>query len=136
MWKTQDELLIALHREGGVPEARWAEFQQALRSPPIRRTLVITYRDATITALQREDMIETAKHHLDVFAVAFESMVTRGVLTALSWFLPALQVFRVTQLEAAIEHVGTTPSHRAWLSAASEDLHREMGLRPHARAGS
>jgi hypothetical protein len=128
-WKTEGALLLALHRDGGVSEARWTEFQDVLRSAPVRRALVITYRDATISALQREQMIETAKEHLDVFAVAFESMVTRGVLTALSWFLPALKVFRVGELQAAIEHVATDEPQRIWLEKACEDLHVEMGMR-------
>lgn len=129
MWKTRGELVVGLHREGGVPDPLWDEFQGVLRSGEVRRTLVITYRDATITALQREQMIETAKRHLDVFAVAFESMVTRGVLTAISWFLPSLQVFRVTELEAAIACAAGDPAQRDWLASACEALHQEMGLR-------
>jgi hypothetical protein len=129
MWKHEGNLVIGLHREGGVPDRLWNEFQALLRSGEVRRTLVITYRDATITALQREQMIETAKSHLDVFAVAFESMVTRGVLTAISWFLPSLKVFRVTELDAAIAYASADPGQHDWLASACEALHQEMGLR-------
>jgi len=129
MWRAKGELVVGLHRAGGVPDPLWKEFQATLRSGPVRRTLVITYRDATISALQRQDMIETARKHLDVFAVAFESMLTRGVLTALSWFLPTLAVFRVDELPAAIRFAGRDDEQRAWLSATSDALHRELGLR-------
>lgn len=125
------DVLVAVHAEANPTDADWAAYLDACRTLQVTnqaiRVLVITY-GGTPTSTQRSALNELNKQATDPtrVAVMVDSRITRGAVTALSWFNPEVRAFGLKQLGDACAHLGV-PSEEGRVRAVVQGLEARMG---------
>jgi hypothetical protein len=114
--------IVAHGRESPTPE-EWSAFLKAMELdlPNLRGILVFT-AGGSLNARQREQIeLLTTRGNLRV-AVLTDSVVVRGVVTALSWFKVQIKAFAPNAEQSALEHLGVEPAARAAVLASLREI--------------
>jgi hypothetical protein len=126
-------IVVWVGGNGPIARADWDAYIPALKEHAKKFPTMCVFVDAgsgAPTALQRKQLT-------DIFpascrqTVMIQDAVQRGVVTALSWFTPAIKVLAPGEEPAAFEHLGLSSSEQAAVTACYGRLLAEMG-RAHA----
>jgi hypothetical protein len=114
--------IVAHGRDNATPE-EWSAFVHALESelPNVSGVLVFT-AGATINARQREQIELLTKRGDLRMAVLTDSVMARGVVTALSWFNVQIKAFAPHDEQHALDHLQVAPAERAAVRATLRDI--------------
>jgi len=104
-WAISGGLLMSFGQPGSVPSKRWAEFISALDSGKLTHILSMSSGDFQIDSVQRKSAAEIVKVRKFRSAVVVDSVVTRGVLTALGWIGVQIKSFAPSQTREALEYL-------------------------------
>ena len=104
-WAISGGLLISFGQTGSVPTERWSEFISALDSGKLTHILSMSSGDFQIDSLQRKTAADIVKARKFRCAVVVDSVITRGVLTALGWIGVQLKSFPPSQTRDALEYL-------------------------------
>lgn len=117
----------------GTPaDADWAELVAAMKRDRHRRTLVVSGGGGP-SASQRKAILDASGGKGLPAAIISDSVVVRGIATAIAWFVPEVRVFPPGDLQGALDHLGVTiPA--ATVQSVIDELKREIG-RATMRAG-
>jgi hypothetical protein len=134
-WRGQRELVVALQRDGFFSDDE-AEACKLATAAAIRaadgdmdRVGVLTFTDgAGPTAAQRADMRDFLGGRQLRLAVVSASRLTRGIVTAISWFNPAIRVFAPAELARAYTYLDVSADGERGLWAEIERLDARMHL--------
>lgn len=116
----QGQLLVLLASKDPFTDAWWTKWCDAIRSASIRGTVrvFVDAREGNVrpTSVQREMLRESAPPHLIKSAVVTDSMIVRGIITALSWYDYAdNKAFDSHSFRGALDHLECDSKERAWV---------------------
>ena len=116
---------LVAHGRKNPTEAEWGEFVAASRAatPAIDGVLVFT-AGGTLNAAQRAE-VEKLFGRVRI-SVLTDSVVARGVVTALGWFGVPIRAFPPGDPEAAMNHLRVTGPRRAELASALNELKAQV----------
>lgn len=90
-------------------DQEWDEVCTIMRKNVHDRALVVTDGGGP-SARQRQLLIDAAAGRKVPTSVMTDSVVVRGITTAMSWFVPEVRAFPPSQLQAALDYLRiTTP---------------------------
>ncbi len=102
----------------------WDGICNIMRNNVHDRAVVVTDGGGP-TARQRKVLIDAASGRKVPTSVLTDSVMVRGITTAMSWFVPEVRAFRPTELQAALDYLKiTTPV--ADVERVIGELRREM----------
>jgi hypothetical protein len=109
-------------------QAEWDAYLAAVRTHvklfPLPLSFVYT-QGAGPTAMQRKQLTATIPTKTRV-AVITRSAMERGIVTALSWFVPEFKSFAPGEEVASFDHLGLTAHERASVSACVARLRGQL----------
>jgi hypothetical protein len=119
-WDYFDSRVFVAHRPGPLIEADFDHFLADVMARPGVTGVVVRGSQGAPIARQRAQLLRWYTAHSLRGAVLTDSMITRGGVTALSWFGVPIRAFDSQQLDAALAFVGIAPER-------IEDAHQLMG---------
>jgi hypothetical protein len=126
-----DRLLIAVHgavAPTGVEWANWIELCRR-RAGKELRALVESHGSGGPNAKQRRALADALRGQDNQAAILTNSVVERGVITAIAWLGVHVRAFTLDQHEQAAEHLGLSREERALAQGALPSLREACGLR-------
>jgi hypothetical protein len=124
-WSRHDGVLVVVHAPGEPSEAEWGQFMDEARSAPTQGLLVIA-PDASLSAKQRREVQHWFSEGGTRGAVVTDSKLTRGVVTAISWFKIPIKAFSPRDLEKALDFLGVAPDASQEVQRIAHDLQQLM----------
>jgi hypothetical protein len=101
-----NEFLIVVHTAVVPSEEDWRRMvDHAYAQPTLRGTLVVS-PGAKPTPTMRSDIRDLHEHFGTKTAVITSSVVSKGVMTALSWFNIPIKGFSPDELDEALSYLG------------------------------
>ena len=100
--------LILVHGDAPVLDADWDDWTKFLRRYRCPPTLVVATTGAAPNAKQRSQVASAVDGRPRVTAVISDKFGVRSVITAMSWFNPAIRAFGSRQLDEALMHLGVS----------------------------
>lgn len=104
-WVILDDLAVMCASRGDVPNERWLEYMEALRTCRVTRILASTVGPVNLTSLQRKQASEIADQLQITSAVVTDEQIVRGFMTALSWVGVKIKGFSWEDLDQAIQYL-------------------------------
>ncbi|NJK32633.1 MAG: STAS/SEC14 domain-containing protein [Deltaproteobacteria bacterium] len=114
-----DDLLFVIHTSPVPTESDWNEMVAFASSRAALRGVLVWSPGAKPNANMRSDIRELQEKFSCKCAVLTNSSVSKGVMTALSWFNVPIKGFSPSELQDALEFVGRPDM----LEGAREVLH-------------
>ncbi len=140
-WSTHGELLLLAHDQHRPADDEWRDWLRAYetRSPHIRGVLVRTLGGGPSSS-QRKELVQAMQAQTipTPTAILTSSAIVRGVLTALSWFLPAERLpktFTLDDVVAALAFLGVDAAAEGGVRAELARLAASLDLPARASAG-
>lgn len=114
-------------------DADWKLLIEAHKRDRHQRTLVVSGGGGPSPA-QRKAILDASGGKGLPAAILTDSVVVRGIVTALSWFSPKIRAYAPGDLRGALDHLGVTIPVPI-VQRVIEELKRELQRTPHARTG-
>src|SRR5262249_48860749 len=130
------DIFVVVQSAGLPTGADWAEYIADAADSEFRGALVVS-NGAKLTPTQRADVERLLKKNNAKNAVVTDSIVTRGVATALAWFGVPVRAFQPRELLSALDYLDVPSEQRSDVLALVERLQRTLSnpserARPHA----
>lgn len=131
-WAVIDgNIIVAVHSSENPTNEEWDEYLvaggQALDAHGSIRSLAYSQGGGP-NSLQRSKTNDLFKDRPQRVAVMLNSALTRGVVTALSWFNPAIKAFNLEQLQAACDYLELTAPQSREVDAQIEQMKQAIEL--------
>ena len=112
------DLLIVTHGAENPSPSEWDTYTRQLhvaqRSDAPLSGILVTTLGGSPNPKQRAAVLEAITPHAVVTCVCTNSLLARGVLTAMSWLgKHPMHAFRLAEIDRALETLGTPPDLRA-----------------------
>lgn len=105
-------------------DADWDLLVAAMRRERHQRTLVVSAGGGP-SAAQRKAILDASGGKGLPAAIITDSVVVRGIATAIAWFVPNVRAYAPGELQAALDHLQiTTPADA--VQRIIDELKREM----------
>jgi hypothetical protein len=111
-WGYFDRALIMVPASGVPADADWDEFLADSHHDP-GEVIIIVAGESKLTPQQRIDVQRWQERHGTRAVLVTDSLLARGVATALSWFRVKVQAFARRDLDRALAAAGIAESDRA-----------------------
>jgi hypothetical protein len=105
VWCRFEPTLVMLQAPGLPDDADWAEYLADADSAPTE-TVLIVVGDAKLSPKQRVDVQRLQERHGTRGVVVTDSMIARGICTALHWFGVKVQAFGSRDIDRALTCAG------------------------------
>jgi len=120
-------------------EKEWQQYVEFVRTrleAGVKPRALVVTDGAGPTSAQREQLSKVLEPHAKVSraAVLTESRLGRGIVTALSWFVPGFRAFAPRDMDRALDYLEVPPISRKEVIGLVEDLQRELGVEMDLRA--
>jgi hypothetical protein len=127
-WKVVGSVVVIVHSEAEPSDVEWAESLEALRSvsKQDRPGVLVFTAGGSPTAPQRAASNKVVGASRIRIAVMTASVIARTVGKALRWFQPQLQIFGPSDVEAALDHIGTIGYDRSAVRATLIELKQSL----------
>lgn len=126
---TDGNFIIGVHSTENPSNEEWEGYlaagRAALAAEGSVRSLAYSLGGGP-NSLQRSQTNELFKGSPQRVAVMLNSALTRGVVTALSWFNPEIRAFNLEQLDAACEYLGLSPEKTREVEALIKQMLEAM----------
>jgi hypothetical protein len=126
------DVMVFLHTPGAPTREEWAKCMEMLArlaatgAFPKVRVLVVTDGGGPDVVMRGELQAFFKKQgHAPKTAVVTTSILSRGIVTAVSWFNPNIKAFAPIHFPAALEHLGLSRAAQRLLRELSE-MEREL----------
>jgi hypothetical protein len=125
-----DRLLLAVHSAAPPTNDEWHRWFDLIDGLAFGegRALIETYGPCGPSASQRKELAVHVKRVAMRSVLFTDSLVLRGMVTAMAWFGVALRAFPPGQHAAAAEHLGLSNKELASALDGLARLRRECGL--------
>lgn len=124
-----DRFAIAVHDADAPTDDEWSRWLGHFKErPELReaRALIESRDGAGPNAKQRKQLAENTKG-VDVrAAVLTESLLVRGIVTAIAWAGIPQRAYALAQYEQAADFLELTPAERAWARAELSKLRSQL----------
>ncbi len=130
-WDHEARLSLVVHGKSSPSSLEWLRFLNHNRALAGRdlRVLVCTYGGGP-DADQRRELAEAVGHVIVPTVIMTNSMIARGIVSALNWFNPSLKALPIDADLAAHRFLGLTAAESARALDLRKKLERELGLGP------
>lgn len=131
-------VLVIANRSEPPPESEWDALMEKLRALDARgefaqmRLLVFSEGGGPNT-MQRKQFTDLLAGRTQLTAVVTDSMVARGIVTAMSWFNPMTRAFASGHMSDALRFLQIDDAAQDAILHAASDMHTQIGLKPLAR---
>jgi hypothetical protein len=129
--RRSDRLMVAVHDEAPPTDEEWSRWVELAFDPPTRvlRVLVETRGHGGPNPKQRKHFADGLKRVDLRCAILSDSMIVRGVVTAVAWLGVALRAFAPGQHVAAADYLELSHTELERALALLVELRRECGVR-------
>jgi hypothetical protein len=125
-----DDRMVMLHTEVEPTNEEWDGYLSRLKGKRASTLgLLVFTSGGAPNAVQRTKLNDWIGKDSYARAVLSDSMLVRGVITALAWFDPAIKAFSPSQLEEAYVYLKVPPAERAKFRATVNRLKAGMNLK-------
>jgi hypothetical protein len=122
-WSIFDEIVVTLHNGKPPRDVDWAEYMSDVERTGVRlRGILVIPRGTRITPKQRVEVQKWFEVNKARAALVTDSAVSRGVVTALSWFGVAIKAYRESELEDAMRYLAIPREAHGKLRNLAADL--------------
>lgn len=130
-WRRIGRLVVTVHTDAAPDDEEWAGYVALVRDrlPPETHRVLVVSAGGGPNIKQRKMMVDALNGSRVPVAILSSSLVMRGTGIAISWFNPSLKVFGPEAFDAAVEHLGLTPSERVESARVIRELEVGLGLR-------
>ncbi|MCX4240264.1 SpoIIAA family protein [Paraliomyxa miuraensis] len=129
--KVVDDVVIAVHTKENPTDEDWDRYGDVangvMNVHGSVKMLVYSIGGGP-NSLQRNKANEAFRDRPQQVAVMLNSAMTRGIVTALSWFNPAIKAFNLEQLEEACTYLGVPRGQLDPVREALEVLKTRLGI--------
>jgi hypothetical protein len=115
-------------------DADWAQLVEAMKKDRHQRTLVVTAGGGP-SAAQRKAILDASGGKGLPAAILTDSVVVRGIATAISWFVPDVRAYPPGDLQSALDHLKITTPQRAVQRVIDELKHEMAAANGRAQTG-
>lgn len=105
-------------------DAEWELLVVAMRKERHQRTLVVSAGGGP-SAAQRKAILDASGGKGLPAAIITDSVMVRGIATAIAWFVPDVRAYAPGELQAALKHLDITMPAAA-VQRVIDELKREM----------
>lgn len=112
-WGYAEKMLVVVHAPVEPTTANWNEFMDEVRTHANVRGVMILANNSRLTPLQRAEIKRWYEEHKVRGALVTDSVMMRGIVTAMNWFGIEAKAFPSDGLDAAMEYIGVLPAGRA-----------------------
>jgi hypothetical protein len=112
-WGYAEKMLVVVHAPVEPATADWNEFMDEVRTHSNIRGVMILANNSRLTPLQRAEIKGWYEEHKVRGALVTDSMMMRGIVTAMNWFGIEAKAFASDGLDAAMQYIGVSPGNRA-----------------------
>ncbi|NVB40745.1 hypothetical protein G6O69_23095 [Pseudenhygromyxa sp. WMMC2535] len=102
-WVVTEDMVICLTRSGAVKDEIWNKFCEDVSLPQIKRVMGVSYEGVSFNSVQRKGLSAVIEGKM--LCAVLDSTMTRGILTALSWFGLSVKSFSWKNLDEAIRYI-------------------------------
>jgi len=121
-----DGVLLVCSSAGRLVDEDFAALLAKVRSSRIEACLAITLGASSMTSVQRTDVAKLAKEQGFKTAVLNDNAVTRGILTAISWFGVDISSFGLGDLDGALDALSLHGVRRIAVTEAAHRIRAEV----------
>lgn len=111
-WGYAEKMLVVVHAPVQPATADWNEFMDEVRTHVDIRGVMILANNSRLTPLQRAEIKAWYEEHKVRGALVTDSVMMRGIVTAMNWFGIDAKAFPPDGLDAAMEFIGVPPTSR------------------------
>jgi len=112
-WGYAEKVLVVVHAPVEPAAADWNEFMDEVRTHAGVRGVMIFANKSRLTPLQRAEIKGWYEEHKVRGALVTDSMMMRGIVTAMNWFGIEMRAFQPDGLDGAMEYIRVLPAGRA-----------------------
>jgi len=109
-WEVFEGVFIVVSTAGDVDDSDWNNLLSDLKHSRVKTYFAVALGSTNVNPFQRKAVANMVQEKGMNARVVTDSSLTRGLVTAVSWFVPGIKSFSTTNLSRAIESVGLTDS--------------------------
>lgn len=125
-WVILDDVAVCVTSKGDVPNERWLEYLEELRSHRVTKILTATVGAISLTSIQRKQAAEISDALQITNAVVTDEQIVRGFMTALSWVGVKIKGFPWADLDEAIRYLQLPPEVADRVGQTAKDLRQRV----------
>jgi hypothetical protein len=125
-WTVVDDVMIGVGTDGKMPEDLWKNFINDLSTKPIKKWIAIVSGSLEVSSTQRKAGIDVLKARRMKMTAVVDSSITRGLITAASWFGVDIKSYPPDQLSEAVRALGVPENRIDTVVAAVGSLRKQM----------
>jgi hypothetical protein len=124
------DVIICAHTSQAPTDAEWDEVIDYWSHPAdLSRLCALVYTEGGAPDPRQRARLRSRLGDVKVrIAVLTASALARAAGVAVSWFNPAVRIFRVDDVEKALHHLDVAPAQRRDLRRVLSELQQELGL--------
>lgn len=112
-WTLLEGVAIVRRRSGIIPEKLWAEHLEFVTQEPVKAIIVLVEGSPTLDLNQRKQLADSMQRNCVVATVITDSVLARGMITALSWLGSDIKTYSWRNLSQALDSLQSSPALRA-----------------------
>ena len=127
----EGRVLLGVHHQHPPTDEEWARWIALAieRSAEGVRTIVESGGSTGPNAKQRKALAEALQGVNIRSAILTDSLIVRGIVTAIAWLNVSLRAFAPDQQREAADYLGLDASERAWAFAELRRMRADLGAR-------
>jgi hypothetical protein len=130
-FKVIDQTFIVVYGASNPTNEEWEEYLGEVERQGFESTVqLIVTEGGGPDSLQRKLLNEKLKGRSVPVAVVSRSTITRGVVTALSWFNTKIRAFMPSDFAGALRYLGVPEAQRPTLEREVNELRLQLKLPP------
>jgi hypothetical protein len=123
----QGRVVVLVHNGLPYTPEEWRSIVALAARPDLDDLRVLVCDEGgSISSVQRAELVDAMGPHMPRAAVLTDSVLSRGVTTAIGWFKPGIKAFRVGEFEMVARYLGLTEKERAFASETAKRLQGEL----------
>lgn len=124
-WDRKGDVMFTRTLSGEIADEDWYKFLDELKNG-IRVVFAVSHGDVAPSATQRRDAAKILSDHKITAIVLTDSRVSRGILTAMSWFGANVVAFPWSELQRATEAASDSPDVRQQLVTSATNFRKSV----------
>lgn len=126
-WSTNYGVMIVASTDGDIADSDWDRILADMEKYPINNYLGVTTGTTTATPLQRKRVSDILTRRGISTAIITDSRLTRGLVTAVSWFTKNIKAYSHADLSIALARLNLTPQEQGAIKDITTKLLIQVG---------
>ena len=128
-WASFEDVSFVVHAPGPPSDVDWSEHMADAHAGRPPKSVLVIANDSSVSPKQRQDIQKWVAQSKARLAIVTRSMMTRGAVTALSWFGVQARAFSPEHLDQALDYAGIDKSRRAEARSLLGEMERSIRTR-------